>query len=494
MRSGGDIEMTETRQISEAQKKAVLERQGMRCFIDDHPIESPDDVEFDHIHAFSEGGETAVENIAAVCKRHNREKRTLTLSEYRDRLALRRFFEGARKRRLDDLLAARLSASGFGRPLVFEARDGDAVLYLDEGTVVAPLVECPATKETYFFASVPVELVKNDIELQPRALEPERVWELYRHLLRHTQLQPAVCRLVGGSLLLFDGQHKAAAQVWAGRKAIDCKIYLDPDVRRLKETNLSAHDKLRQMPFYTSTLLEKYAVMASEDWEEFLMTPGAKTELAFVEFMRTKSNLSRADAVKRIRSMIYRDILEHPENELRDYIAEENRTRENPLTMSRLEKTFFAEFIAPPPLNDEFESENYHRDEERENFVRLLNLIVESTLAEKWAPERKDASHVKAARIFSAGALRAWVPFLRDALAPALQVFEQEDRKRLLYRELSDDDLDRASRLVERLFSPNVWEDPNPELNDLRYDNAERAKDMLRTWGLTPNWILGGEG
>ena len=29
-------------------------------------------------------------------------------------------------------------------------------------------------------------------------------------------------------------------------------------------------------------------------------------------------------------------------------------------------------------------------------------------------------------------------------------------------------------------------------LNDLRYDNAERAKGMLSAAGLTPNWLLGG--
>lgn len=62
--------MVQTRQITEPEKAAVLERQGMRCFIDDHPIESTDDVEFDHVHAFSEGGATAIDNIAAVCKRH----------------------------------------------------------------------------------------------------------------------------------------------------------------------------------------------------------------------------------------------------------------------------------------------------------------------------------------------------------------------------------------------------------------------------------------
>lgn len=484
---------SQSRQITDAEKKQVLDREGLRCFIDGHPIASEDDVEFDHIHPWSEDGRSAIDNIGVVCKQHNREKRNLSLSEYRDRLSLRKFFEGAKKRRLDDLLSERLGPNGYGKPLSVELKGGEAVTYLDSGPTTAPLLTCPATDEKYFFASVPASFIKNDTDLQPRALEPERVWELYRHLRRHTQLQPAIGRYVDGNLLLFDGQHKAAAQVWAGRDALDCKVYVDPDVRRLKETNLSAHDKLRQMPFYTSTLLEKYAVMASEDWEEFLMSSGPKTESAFIEFMRAKADLTRAEAAKRIRSMIYRDILDHPDNQLKDYISEENRTRVNPLTMSRLEKTFLAELIAPPPLSDEFESEDYHRDEERDNFVRLTNKIVDRVLSDRWDPERNDAGHATAARIFSAGALRAWVPFLRDALAPALQVFEHDERKRLLYRPLGDSDFENIDRLVDRLFSHKVWEDPNPELNDLRYDNAERAKEMLRTWGLTPSWILGGD-
>lgn len=485
--------LSQTRQITEAEKRAVLERQGLRCFIDNHPIESEADVEYDHIQAFSEDGKTDIDNIAIVCKRHNREKRTLSLSEYRDRLSLRRFFEGAKKRWLDDLLGVKLGFDGFGQPVGVDAASGKVTLLLDGHRIETNLTDCPATGEQYFFATIPVRALRNDVELQPRALEAERLWELYRHLLRHTQLQPAVCRLVDGSLLLFDGQHKAAAQVWAGRAAIDCKVYLEPDVRRLKETNLSAHDKLRQMPFYTSTLLEKYSAMAKEDWDEFLMAPGPKTEGAFVEFMRTKAGLTRGEAVKRIRSMIYRDILEDRDNQLRDYIAEENRTRENPLTMARLEKTLFSEFIAPPPLEDEFESEDYHRDEERANFVRLANLIVEKALADRWAPERKDAGHAKAERIFAGGALRAWVPFLRDAMAPALGVLDQDERKRLFYRDLDDARFETIGQLLDRLFSHKIWEDPDPQLRDLRYDNAQRAKDMLKEWGLTPNWILGGE-
>lgn len=485
--------MTLPRQITEAQKQEVMARQGLRCFIDNHPIESEADVEFDHIRAYSTGGETTIDNIAVLCRRHNRDKRDLSLAEYRDRLAMRAFFAGAGKRKLDDVLKERLGQGGFGQLASIEVRDASVLLYLEGKPIEIPLLLCPSTGEKYFYASIPVLLLRNDTELQPRPLEPERLWELYRHLLAHTQLQPSIGRVVDGQLLVFDGQHKAAAQVWAGREAIDCKLYVAPDVRSLKETNLAAHDKLRQMPFYTSTLLEKYAQVASEDWEEFLLASGPKTESAFVDFMRAKANLSRAESIKRIRSMIYRDILEHPDSQLHEYIAEENRTRENPLTMYRLEKTFFAEFVAPPPLNDEFESDGYHRDEERHNFIQVMNLIIQRTLAGKWAPERKDAAHQKAARIFSAGALRAWVPFLHNALAPTLRVFDDTERKRLLYRELAESDFEPVEQLIGRLFSHQVWEDPNPELNDLRYDNAERAKEMLRRWGLTPNWILGGE-
>jgi hypothetical protein len=481
------------RQISEAEKQEVLARQGLVCFIDNHPVETENDLEFDHIHPFAEGGQSTAANIAAVCRKHNREKRTLSLGEYRDRIQLRRFFEGAKKRRLDDLLTERLGGGKFGQALPTKVTNSEITLFLEEGTRTVPLQEDPATGERYFFSLLPVRNLKNDVELQPRALEPERLWELYRHLRTHTQLAPGVCRLIGQEVLIFDGQHKAAAQVWAGRSFVDCKVYLDPDVRRLKETNLTAHDKLRQMPFYTSTLLEKYADLAHEDWEAFLQTPGPKTETAFLEFMRSRTSISRAVALKRIRSVIYRDILDHPDNRLRDYITEENRGRTNPLTMHRLEKTFFAEFIAPPPLEDEFESETYHRDEEREHVVHLLNSIVAKALDGRWNPEAANAAHKKTARQFSAGALRAWVPFLRDAVAPALHLFQSEERRRVFYRELSEEDLAVIDGLVDRLFSHKVWEDPDPELNDLRYDNAERAKGILKNAGLTPNWILGGQ-
>ena len=482
--------MNAVRQITQQEKDAVLAQQGLRCFIDNHPL-LPDEVEFDHIRPYAANGESEIANIGVVCKKHNRDKGTLSLAQYRDRLDMRRFFGKAAKRRLDDLLEERLGHGQYGQRLPADAKAGLMELFFDGGGQTAPLYTCPSTGEQYFFASIPFSVIRNDAELQPRPLEPERVWDLYLHLQDHTQLAPAVCRLTKGDLLLFDGQHKAAAQVWAGRKALDCKVYVEPDVRRLKETNLSAHDKLRQMPFYTSTLLEKYAALAKEDWEAFLLIAGPKNERTFCDFMRLHSNLSRAEAVKRVRSRIYQDVLEDPNNRLREYIAEENRARQNPLAMHRLQKTFFAEFLVPPPLDDEFEGDTYHRDDEKTNLVRLFNLIVDEGLANRWSPETNDAAHKKAARLFSAGALRAWVPMLRDAIAAALALIDAQDRAKVFYRELDDAKFGTVALLVKRLFSHKVWEDPDPGLNDLRYDDAQRAKGMLMEHGLSANWVLG---
>jgi hypothetical protein len=167
-------------------------------------IEDDGDVEFHHIKPFSEDGPTEIANIGAVCKEHHRRIRTLSLSEFRDQLAMDRFFEHPDQRRLDDLLTFKLSANGFGRQV---RCDGDrhsqvALHFTDPERLpqVCSVFSCPATGMRYFYSVLPIEYISNDTELQPRPLEKKRVWELYRHLTAHTQLGPAVCRLVAGKI------------------------------------------------------------------------------------------------------------------------------------------------------------------------------------------------------------------------------------------------------------------------------------------------------
>src|SRR5712692_3568349 len=93
------------RQVTDPEKKEVLAQQRrsgvLYCFAEDHPIENEGDVEFHHIKPFSEDGPTEIANIGAVCKDHHRRIRTLSLSEFRDQLAMARFFDNPQPRRLD---------------------------------------------------------------------------------------------------------------------------------------------------------------------------------------------------------------------------------------------------------------------------------------------------------------------------------------------------------------------------------------------------------
>jgi hypothetical protein len=409
-----------------------------------------------------------------------------------------RFFEHADPRRLDDLLEFKLSSSGFGRKVTC---DGDLHSQLtlhftdpEQSPQICSVFSCPATGMRYFYSVLPIAYICNDTDLQPRPLEQKRVWELYRHLTAHTQLAPAVCRLVAGKIMLFDGQHKSAAQIWAGRRSLDCKVYIDPDVRLLKDTNLIAHDKLRQMPFFTSTLIAKYSDIFKQEWEEYLERPGPKNEGDFAAFLRVRGKTT-VEAKKMLQMAIEQDVIEAPENHLSEFIAERNRTRKNPLSISILEKTFFREFIFSPPTTVEFEGPDDFRGEEQKNLVRLMSVIAEKQLVGRWNPEANNAAHQRAERIFGAGAMRAWVPMLRDVIAQVLQLYDASDREKVLFRAINDTQWTLIEGRAERLFAHKIWDDPNPDVvSQLKINAVEQVRNYLSSRGLTVNWVLGGIG
>jgi hypothetical protein len=489
------------RQINDDEKKEVLDRQTrngvLHCFVDDHPIDADVEVHFHHIKPFSEEGPTEVANIGAVCVDHHRRIRTLSLSEFRDQLALDRFFEHPEPRRLDDLLKTRLENVPFGRPVATESNNGEIRLHYTGSTIAPHSISIGtrhATGMQYFYTVLPIEYLKNDAELQPRPLEKKRVWEMYRHLSTHTQLAPAVCRLVDGQILLFDGQHKSAAQIWCGRKSLDCKVYIEPDVRKLKDTNLMAHDKLRQMAFFTSTLIAKYSDIFKQEWDDYLEKPGVKTEDGFVTFLRGRGKTA-GEAKKMLMMALEQDILDDPENKLAEFISDKNRSRENPLTIALLQKTFFKDFIFAPPASVEIEGPDDFRADGKQNLVRLLSIIAQKLLIGRWDPAANNAAHQKAERMFGAGTVRAWCPMLRDVVAQVLQLYDAADRPKILFRKINDDQWHLIAGRIDRMASHKIWEDPNPDVAlQLKANAAEEVREFLGRQGLTVNWILGGQG
>ncbi len=481
------------RQLSDAEKQVVLEEHERRCFVDGAPIGDDESVEFHHIKPFSLGGSTDIDNIAPVCKRHHLTIGTMSLQEYRDKIDLASFFEGGEPKYLDDLINHKKGKCG--ETLKYETEPTAISLYYDDLKHIFPLYGCPVTGWSYFYGTVPVEYIGNDRELQPRPLREQNLWKLYRHFQSNTQISPSICRIDGnGTLLLFDGQHKAAAQIWAGRTTVECKIYVDPDARTLKETNLDAHGPYRQMPFYSHELMQKYADIYSEDWNEYMETDGEKSEQGLYNFLINAKQKTKAQAKNEIALAMYKDIIDDPANKLSKYLSEKHRGRKQPLTFARLKKTFFQHMIVIPPVSDEFESDTYLRIDEKRNMVKLMTIIAEEGLEGRWDPEHANNEHEKAERIFSAGAIRAWVVLLKDAINTHLRNYSDEQRKIFFYRTIKDDDFNYMRQFVQKIFSHKLWIDPDPAgeiAARLSKDDATTAKSLFDEKGLTVQWIIG---
>ncbi len=163
-------------------------------------------------------------------------------------------------------------------------------------------------KVDYFYGQLPVAWLENDDQegLQPRVIDYKRLISIRDHLKDHPQLAPSIGRLMNNRLKLFDGQHKLAAQVLNNQADVDVKIYVSPDnslaAKKLFDdlmiTNLEAHSKLKQVPFYTSTLLDRLSVIYKELLDEFISNqpPENHTESNFIHFLVTRKQYTKAAA------------------------------------------------------------------------------------------------------------------------------------------------------------------------------------------------------
>ncbi|MDD5659161.1 MAG: HNH endonuclease [Actinomycetota bacterium] len=482
---------------SAKEKKIIISKNTVgnkiTCAIDKKAITKKTDIEFHHIKPLTFYEKSDSSNLVTVCKKHHKELQELSLTEYNSAKEMEKFFKTGLKK-LNDVIELKLNGNIYEKNIRMKiSQDNNEVSMAFEDNdyrKVFPLSVCPSTGFKYFYTVLSIDYIHNDEELQPRPLEMARLFNLYRHLLVNTQLTPSVCRLANHRILLFDGQHKAAAQIWAGRKEIECKIYIDPDIGLLKETNLIAHDKLRQMPFFTSVLISKWANIFAEEWKGYMAGKGPKSESGFVSFLTGKGK-KKSTAINMIESNIYDSIIEDKKNSITKYIEEFSPTNKKPLTTNRLKQTVFKKFVALPPLDINIEESDKLREFERKNIVKLLNMIANHTLTDKWDPDKNDENHRKSERIYLSGSFKAWTGILKDAVAAVLELFDENDRKEIFLREISNDDWESIENCMEVMFNRNVWHDGTQEnYNTLRLSNENQVRKYLSRRGLSVNDML----
>lgn len=498
------------RQLSDSEKLIVRKQQiaadgSLNCFISGEVITDQDEIEYDHIHPFAKDGETSIANIRIVLKQYNRRKSDQSLYDVRDNLRLERLFKDKKNDiRLQDILKLKdvvcknthASCSDNSATISDGHIQKEFLLFYDE-----------ILKVYYFYGRIPVAWLENDDQegLQPRVIDYKRLISIRDHLKNHPQLAPSIGRLVGNRVKLFDGQHKLAAQVLNNQIEVDVKVYISPESLEgskklfdaLMITNLDAHSKLKQVPFYTSTLLDRLSVIYKDLLDEFVggKLPENHTEDKFIHFLVTEKQYSRAEAKTMLRGAIKTAALDG--SALSAYVAEASKDASYPMTIDLLDKTLFPSTLYFEPSEARFTSATDYRNAESHNFKVFAQELVKEAYLEKWVPNVKGKSltneQLKARRIWHKGSVLTWSPYIESILYFALQFITQQDRERLLYRsEMTDNQIEIIKICLKRLFSHPMWDEPEGEIDTLLV-SAKRQSELFERKGLTERYVVNGQ-
>ena len=501
--------ITLKRNLNDEEKQTILARHGRVCFATGHSIPQGETIHFDHIKAYTLGGPSELDNIAPMCEHHNKAKGTLSLEDYRIKLRLEKFFATGNRLTLRDLLKylndeGDIEQYGVSISAQLNARFLKISNHSFEGEF--PVQECPRTGWKYFYGNLPITILNSDDDdeqnmgLQPRYLIFDKVFEMFRHFQIYPVLQPSIGRICDNKILLFDGQHKAAALLWNGRKTFECKIYVNPDLRLLNQANISAHDKFAQTRFFSSIMILKLGNQFGSDFDEYKLRDDiqVKHEKGFLEFLELKdTGLTRADRNKRFRSYLYNSILEDPSNNISPFISVSNRSsNEQPLTIDMLSKSIFSCFLYTEPATDDMLSDKYKRGEEFKNVLALMNLVYELSLC-SWNPKAgpNDQNQIKLNRLFSSKSMMAWCELFKDAVCAKLEMHDSDEKKRPFYRDISETDFQKIKTILVRLLQWQMWQSPkNSEIDNLIGGGIKtNIKDWFRQKGLTTGFLLGAD-
>lgn len=417
-------------------------QQSGKCFISGKPIElALHETDIDHIIPTRDNGKDDPSNFALTLSHYNRSKQA---SDLRIARVLARFDDikaqadsDDRGANLNDVLR---SVGGSSAPLrlTFE---GNTVSYIAPGTtepVRLPVHEDGLSGMRYFFAVLPVECVYHDDRINPRPIGNNLRGLIEEFHRRRPQLHVALgwvetANLPKAEVRVFDGQHKAAAQILLGIRNIPLRIFVDPDLDQLLTANTNAGTTLRQVAFDKSVqrrlgnrmLLDRITRYRAEkglpeDFEEF-------SERTLVDHFKGEQAVLKRYILDSVRDGITHD----PNNRLMDFVEYAGKGYEKPLSYSAIEKTFYSQFIYSGLLetawNHRAELGENPRELERTQIVRLMNLIATKIYVGKYDEDRgtrrlesavqsgddMPEPHLRAFRMAKEEILQCWLSYIR---------------------------------------------------------------------------------
>ena len=463
--------------------------QNHKCFICEEEIDLDiHNTNIDHIHPLVTGGKDEECNFGLTHEHCNKSKQDSDLVVAKRIARLDKIVKKAEEKRESPSLKHVLAGNnGAKYGFKYKVEDGQLVYSFDEiGDTRIRRTEIfidELSKEPTAYISVPIEYLFHDDALNPRGLNSSVNLLIKEFHKTNPQLQIAIARIDDGKIKLFDGQHKTVAQIMLGVRSIVLRLFINPDVDRLMETNLNAGKKLKQIAFDKAIVRQLHDTLLAERIKKYQIDHSlAEDNFDFSEQQLIEHFKGERGNVKLYIINSQKNVVTHsPDNKLQSYINFEGRGYSLPLSYSTFEKTLLATFINPKtvlttPISYRAEEGLNPRTLEKEQLVRLCNIIAETFLIGKYddsigtnkiensiATGKGDNipdEHLIACRLFKEEVMYNWIKYIelliKNHFAFSGTMF---DDKNLFQQKFPDKLWENIQTFLENLHDLPVWKD-----------------------------------
>ncbi len=444
------------------------------CFICEQSIDlklHAGTLDIDHVVPTNAGGKDDPINFAVTHLSCNRSKQASHLEVAR---ILRRFTKlkenlapENRSPNLGDILQ---QAGGGNHQLGFTLSSDELTYSLpevsDNKLYKVPVYRDELSGFQFFFVKVPIQYLAHDSHINPRSIGAnisKLVEEFHRKRPQlHVPLGWMKSESGKSSIHIFDGQHKAAAQIMLGAKSLPVRVFIDPDADVLITTNTNAGTTLKQVAFDKSVQRHLGSSLYQERLERYQKELGKiEDDLSFSERDLVTHFRGQSREIKRyILDSVRNGVTSDPSNRLMEYVDLAGKGNERPMSYSTVEKTFYSFFIyqevLETPLNYLLEEGENPRVVETEQIIRLMNLVAEVVYIGKYDSEvgtDKIESKIQKGEMFKHDHLRAYRMSKEEIVYNWLQFVGQIARQYFIMQGQPDP----KDRLFQYKFPEQVW-------------------------------------
>ena len=477
-------------------EQRLLARQTGRCFICDDPIDlvlHKGQLDIDHIDPLIEDGLDSENNFAITHASCNRSKGAANLeiarrlSEF-ERLQAQAQEAGKRGANLGDVLARHEGAKHLLRLRREAAQVEFSLPDVGDNTIrKVPVFHDKLSGMDSCFTCLPLEYLHHDDRINPRSIGVSIRGLIEEFLQKRPQLHIGLAWWApesdgAGAVKVFDGQHKAAAQILLGSRELPVRIFLEPDVNVLLQANTNAAGKLRQVAFDTAVMRHLGSSLYFDRVKRYQsMRSLAENDYSFSEQDLVRFFRGERREMERYIIDAQRDAITHDTNNgLLEFVEWSGKTANRPLAYLTIERSFFHEFLyqkaLETPIELGIEEGTNPRQLEREQMVRLMSLFSEIFFAGSWDPElggRRIEKRIVDGEAIPEPHVRAWRVAREEVMANILRWVRlvianfnaytgkvmHEDR--LLHQRLPDELWNRLANFIESMSGLPCWIDRN---------------------------------